>query len=72
MLGGIPKPLDLALFTREFEHEVQKAFPPRWLQRLALAPLAWLAVRRGHDLVRTSISGRRAQARATAIEGCPS
>jgi quercetin dioxygenase-like cupin family protein len=47
MMGGIPKPLDLALFTREFEQEVQAAFPPRWLQRLALAPLAWLANRRG-------------------------
>src|SRR5262245_8174935 len=46
MMGGIPKPLDLALFSREFEQEVQAAFPPRWLQRLALAPLAWLAARR--------------------------
>ena len=50
MLGGIPKPLELALFTREFEQEVQAAFPPRWLQRLALAPLAWIARRRGRDL----------------------
>jgi hypothetical protein len=24
----------LALFTREFEDEVQAAFPPRWVQRL--------------------------------------
>jgi hypothetical protein len=56
MLGGIPKPLDLAVFTR-------------WLQRLALAPLAWLAVRRGHDLVRTSISDRRAQARQPPSKG---
>jgi quercetin dioxygenase-like cupin family protein len=48
MRNGIPKPLDLALFTREFENEVQGAFPPRWVQRLALAPLAWLARRRGH------------------------
>src|SRR5215210_4105784 len=43
MLGGIPKPLDLALFLEEFEDEVQGAFPPRWLQRVLLAPLAWLA-----------------------------
>ena len=50
MLGGIPKPLDLALFVGEFENEVQKAFPPRWLQRIALAPLAWLAKRRGNEL----------------------
>jgi mannose-6-phosphate isomerase-like protein (cupin superfamily) len=46
MLGGIPKPLDLALFLAEFENEVQGAFPPRWVQRIALAPLAWLARRR--------------------------
>ena len=43
MLGGIPKPLDLAVFTREFDDEVRAAFPPRWLQRAALAPLAGLA-----------------------------
>ena len=48
MMNGIPKPLDLALFTREFEDEVQAAFPPLWVQRLALAPLARLAGRRGH------------------------
>lgn len=48
MLGGIPKPLDLAIFVREFKDEVQAAFPPRWVQRLALAPLAWLARRRGY------------------------
>jgi quercetin dioxygenase-like cupin family protein len=47
-MKGIPKPLDLALFTREFEQEVQAAFPPLWMQRLALAPLAWLAKRRGY------------------------
>jgi mannose-6-phosphate isomerase-like protein (cupin superfamily) len=46
MRGGIPKPLDLALFLGEFENEVQAAFPPRWVQRIALAPLAWLARRR--------------------------
>ena len=46
--SGIPKPLDLALFTREFDDEVRAAFPPRWVQRAALAPLAWLArLRRG-------------------------
>jgi mannose-6-phosphate isomerase-like protein (cupin superfamily) len=45
---GLPKPLDLALFVREFEQEVQGAFPPVWLQRLTLAPVGWLAKRRGH------------------------
>jgi quercetin dioxygenase-like cupin family protein len=46
--NGMPKPLDLALFVNEFEHEVQAAFPPLWMQRIALAPLAWLARRRGY------------------------
>jgi quercetin dioxygenase-like cupin family protein len=45
---GIPKPLDLALFARQFEQEVQAAVTPLWVQRLALAPLAWLARRRGY------------------------
>jgi hypothetical protein len=27
---------------------MQAAFPPLWMQRLALAPLAWLAKRRGY------------------------
>jgi quercetin dioxygenase-like cupin family protein len=45
MLGGIPRPLDLALFLREFEDEVQVAFVPRRMQRSALAPMAWLARR---------------------------
>ena len=48
LASGVPKPLDLALFTREFDDEVRAAFPPRWVQRAALAPLAWLArLRRG-------------------------
>ena len=43
--GGIPKPLDLALFLREFGQEVQGAVAPRWVQRLGLAPLAWIGER---------------------------
>ena len=54
MMGGIPKPLDLALFVREFEQEVQAAFPPRWMQHLALAPLAWLAKRRREGVPRSA------------------
>jgi hypothetical protein len=45
--NGLPKPLDLALFVREFENEVQAAFPPVWVQRATLAPFAWLARRLG-------------------------
>jgi mannose-6-phosphate isomerase-like protein (cupin superfamily) len=45
---GLPKPLDLALFVREFDQEVQGAFPPVWVQRATLAPLAWMAKMRGN------------------------
>lgn len=65
MLGGIPKPLELALFVREFEHEVRASFPPRWVQQLALAPLAWLATR--HDRPRP-VSGP-AIASPSAVDG---
>ena len=44
---GMPKPLDLALFVSEFADEVQGAFPPAWIQRVTLAPLAWIARKRG-------------------------
>jgi hypothetical protein len=44
---GMPKPLDLALFVSEFADEVQGAFPPVWIQRATLAPLAWIARKRG-------------------------
>jgi len=58
MLGGIPRPLDLALFLCEFEDEVRVAASPRWMQRLALAPLAWLARRRDDVSSRRSRSGQ--------------
>jgi mannose-6-phosphate isomerase-like protein (cupin superfamily) len=45
---GMPKPLDLALFVREYADEVQGAFPPVWVQQATLAPLAWIARKRGH------------------------
>jgi quercetin dioxygenase-like cupin family protein len=44
--SGLPRPLDLALFMREFEQEVHSPFAPG-LVRAATAPLAWLAARRG-------------------------
>jgi quercetin dioxygenase-like cupin family protein len=69
MLGGIPRPLDLALFTREFEEEVQAAFPPSWLQRLALTPLAWFARMRGRSLDRTREASRRTRPVAAAVGG---
>jgi quercetin dioxygenase-like cupin family protein len=46
--GGMPRPLDLALFMRRFEEEVQAPVTPG-LVRVAMSPLAWLGRRRGLD-----------------------
>jgi quercetin dioxygenase-like cupin family protein len=45
---GMPKPLHLALFVRRFAREVRAPFPPAWMIRVLMAPLAALASRRGH------------------------
>jgi quercetin dioxygenase-like cupin family protein len=45
---GMPKPLHLALFVRRFRREVRAPFPPAWMVRVLMAPLAALASRRGH------------------------
>ena len=44
---GMPKPLDLALFVSEFKDEVRGPGSPGWVQRATLAPLAFIARRRG-------------------------
>ena len=46
---GTPRPLDLALFMREFEDEVSAPLIPRWAARAAMAPFVWLGRRRGLD-----------------------
>jgi quercetin dioxygenase-like cupin family protein len=45
---GLPKPLHLALFVRRYEREVRAPFPPAWIVRALMAPLAALARGRGH------------------------
>lgn len=45
---GMPKPLELALFVREYEDEVRAPFPPAPIVKAVTAPLAWIAKRRGH------------------------
>jgi mannose-6-phosphate isomerase-like protein (cupin superfamily) len=47
--SGLPRPLDLALFMREFEAEVRAPLAPPGLVRAVTSPLAWLAARRGLD-----------------------
>lgn len=46
--GGMPKPLELALFMRRFENEVQAPVTPG-LVRAVMSPLAWMGRRRGLD-----------------------
>jgi mannose-6-phosphate isomerase-like protein (cupin superfamily) len=49
MSSGMPKPLELALFVREYKREARAPFPPLWVVRAATAPLAALARRLGRD-----------------------
>jgi quercetin dioxygenase-like cupin family protein len=44
---GMPKPLDMALFVKEYRDEIQGPYAPAWIQRATLAPLAWIASKRG-------------------------
>jgi quercetin dioxygenase-like cupin family protein len=45
----LPRPADLALFMRDFEHEVSAPYLPSVLVRLVTGAVAWLARRRGRD-----------------------
>jgi quercetin dioxygenase-like cupin family protein len=45
---GMPTPMHLALFVQRFRREVRAPFPPAWMVRALMAPLAALARRRGH------------------------
>jgi mannose-6-phosphate isomerase-like protein (cupin superfamily) len=47
--AGLPKPLELALFVREYKREVRAPFPPAWVVRATTAPLAAIARRLGRD-----------------------
>lgn len=62
MPGGLPRPLDLALFLREFEREVKVPFLPGFLVRAATRALSQLARWRGVDAryrrLREARSGR--------------
>src|SRR5689334_10861645 len=49
MDSGMPKPLELALFVREFQDEVRAPFPPHAVVRAVTAPLAAVARRRGRN-----------------------
>jgi quercetin dioxygenase-like cupin family protein len=45
---GMPKPLHLALFVARFRREVRAPFPPAWIVRGLMSPLAALGRARGH------------------------
>ncbi len=46
---GMPKPIHLALFVREYENEVRAPFPPAPVVRALMAPLAAIGRARGHN-----------------------
>ncbi|MBO0745403.1 MAG: hypothetical protein J2P43_10310, partial [Candidatus Dormibacteraeota bacterium] len=48
--NGTPKPLEMALFLREFEREIRVPLVPQRLIRLLTAPLVALARRWGVSL----------------------
>ncbi|MGH7911671.1 MAG: cupin domain-containing protein [Candidatus Dormibacteraceae bacterium] len=48
--SGMPLPLDLALFMREFRQELRIPVLPPALVRAVMAPLVWTAVRQGLGL----------------------
>jgi quercetin dioxygenase-like cupin family protein len=48
MRSGMPKPLHLALFVGRFRREVRAPFPPAWMVRALMSPLAAIARMRGH------------------------
>jgi mannose-6-phosphate isomerase-like protein (cupin superfamily) len=67
MSSGMPKPLELALFVREYRREVCAPFPPAWVVRAATAPLAALARRQGRaERYRLAETARRSPALASA------
>jgi hypothetical protein len=43
MKSGMPKPVELSMFVREFKDEVQAPFPPYFVVRAVTAPLAAVA-----------------------------
>jgi quercetin dioxygenase-like cupin family protein len=45
---GMPRPLHLALFVERFRNEVRAPFPPAWMVRALMAPLAAIGRWRGH------------------------
>jgi quercetin dioxygenase-like cupin family protein len=49
LLPSIPRPHELILFMRDFEHEVRAPYLPAALVRAAVRPLAWLIRRSGLD-----------------------
>lgn len=49
LLPSVPRPHELILFMRDFEHEVRAPFLPAVLVRAVLRPLSWLICRCGRD-----------------------
>ena len=68
--SGLPKPLELALFMREFSDEVRAPIGASLAQAVT-APLAWLAARRGLDRRYRLADARRIRAGRGAVSSRP-
>jgi quercetin dioxygenase-like cupin family protein len=66
MKTGMPKPVHLALFVKEYRHEVKAPFPPAFVVSALMAPLRAYGRRKGHAL-RYGIAPKRAQRPAAAV-----
>ena len=61
---GVPRPLPLALFAREFRREGEFVRPPRIVQRLMFSALAPLARARGYKAINPDYLGPAGRAAA--------
>jgi quercetin dioxygenase-like cupin family protein len=59
MKSGMPKPVHLALFVKQFRREVEAPFPPAAVVNALMAPLRAYGRRKGHAL-RYGIAPKRA------------
>jgi mannose-6-phosphate isomerase-like protein (cupin superfamily) len=48
--NGMPAPLEMALFMREFDEELRIPLVPHFLVKAALSPVVWIARRLGLEL----------------------
>jgi hypothetical protein len=69
--SGMPRPLELAMFMREFEREVKAPVAPG-LVRAVMSPLVWIARRRGLQARYRAVPDLAARTSTPSRPGSPS